>query len=699
MRIVDQWERILAGAKPGNPPGVALRPAAAPAPPPSCDAPRKGGVAPSAPRGAGSLLAMAATVGLVSLAILLCVLLSVVFDVYLAEPGRSLYTTRFRLRRLRNWLPMGLAYCAFYCARYNIAAANTPTIESEADFPASAVAGALSLAFWAYAATSPFSGAFADRRGGRGALLLACTGSAAANVLAAAASRLLAFDNDLRVPVVVGLFAVNVVAQGFGTSAVVRVNAGWYGPRERGVFGGIFSVMVTSGYYAALGGGTWVATHMGLEGLFLLPAAMLAVAAVLIAVWSADEPEPEWNVAAATAGRGVPAEGERSALLGAEAGNGGTYGVAGAPLATPPPREAASSALPGRQLASDGVFLCYCVAIFFLCWVRDGLISWLFGFLEARRGEPLDPASSALVGGGVAIGGFVGGVIAGGASDYCFRGSRSRPILGLFIGQLAAIGALYQFGGVGSAAGDALNLFVTSFFVCGNYALLSYTVPSDLEGEVVATAAGIMTAAGYVASGLAGVAMEGLIAVGGFGAWALSLAAATCLAALAIAAGAAIAARRRELEDELEDEQWVMRRLQSMQDHGFAAAALDDDGGASAAAHGGGAGRGGVAFALRARRRMLSTAALVGRLDGDVVSSGLWPREAAATLPGGPALLKTEDPGWPGALQGGVVQARGAGNRGEHGTAAGPASDGRGLHSLVRNVRLGDEHGGGSFDI
>ena len=76
---------------------------------------------------------MAATVGLVSLAILLCVLLSVVFDVYLAEPGRSLYTTRFRLRRLRNWLPMGLAYCAFYCARYNIAAANTPTIESEAD--------------------------------------------------------------------------------------------------------------------------------------------------------------------------------------------------------------------------------------------------------------------------------------------------------------------------------------------------------------------------------------------------------------------------------------------------------------------------------------------------------------------------------------------------------------------------------------
>ena len=35
--------------------------------------------------------------------------------------------------------------------------------------------------------------------------------------------------------------------------------------------------------------------------------------------------------------------------------------------------------------------------------------------------------------------------------------------------------------------------------VLGSYTLLSYTVPSDLPADVVATACGAMTAAGYVA--------------------------------------------------------------------------------------------------------------------------------------------------------------------------------------------------------
>ena len=40
----------------------------------------------------------------------------------------------------------------------------------------------------------------------------------------------------------VGLFSLNFVFQGFGTSAVVKMNSAWYLPLERGTFSGIYNV-------------------------------------------------------------------------------------------------------------------------------------------------------------------------------------------------------------------------------------------------------------------------------------------------------------------------------------------------------------------------------------------------------------------------------------------------------------------------
>jgi len=59
------------------------------------------------------------------------------------------------------------------------------------------------------------------------------------------------------------LYSMNIMFQGFGTSAVVKVNAGWYVPMERGVFSGIYNVLLTSGYYMALGGCPVVVQEIG----------------------------------------------------------------------------------------------------------------------------------------------------------------------------------------------------------------------------------------------------------------------------------------------------------------------------------------------------------------------------------------------------------------------------------------------------
>ena len=81
------------------------------------------------------------------------------------------------------------------------------------------------------------------------------------------------------------------------------------------------------------------------------------------------------------------------------------------------------------KLSSDAVFLCYCAAVFFLSFVRDGLLAWIFSFLEFRRGTSLSIDMTSMLGAGITVGGFLGGISCGVLSDLVFKGSRIQPIL------------------------------------------------------------------------------------------------------------------------------------------------------------------------------------------------------------------------------------------------------------------------------
>jgi MFS transporter, OPA family, glycerol-3-phosphate transporter len=555
---------------------------------------------------------VAATSVFVSSLVALSILAAIVLDVFFAEPGRSLFRLTFRLRRLCNWLPMGLVYSAFYTARYNMAAANVPSVQQQSG-SGIPTALALSLGFWSYAVTAPWTGLLADSWGGRYALLFATWGAALCNVGAAAASTL--SPSTLRAVLVVTFYAANIVFQGAGTSAIVKVNARWYSPQERGTFSGVFNVLVTSGYYTALGAGSWVANRFGIVGLFLLPGLMLVVGGLLIATWVTNVPEEKWGASDTIAGICSSGQAEKQAML--ERGNAGygtdnkdtTEHTASSSINEEEDAKGSSrnkSRTAAARLAGDVVFLCYCAAVFFLCWVRDGLLSWLFAFLESRRGTDLSVDAAVLVGGGIAFGGFLGGVACGMASDTLFGGSRSKPILVFSCGQLFALAVLWFHGGSGSDIRDAFNLFLTCFFVCGSYTLLNYTIPSDLDPDVIGLAVGFLTTSGYMASGLAGIAMERLIAWGGFGAWMSSMAVATVLAAGAIVLGGACSAHRHE--SDLENELQSLRSMQNVDCRkiGQEALVLERD------------------KAACARRRYLTTTPILSSMDADISLSMVW---------------------------------------------------------------------------
>ena len=152
------------------------------------------------------------------------------------------------------------------------------------------------------------------------------------------------------------------------------------------------------------------------------------------------------------------------------------------------------------------------------------MLTWLYAFIEAERGEPNGPDTTAMIGGAITVGGFVGGLLCGYVSDSVFAGARIPPIL-LFTSCTAVCMCLLYAAVCASASDLVLTVlvFVLMVFMLGNYTLLSYTIPPDPPAPFIASAAGIMTAAGYLASGLAGVCMADLIETFGYRGWFISL--------------------------------------------------------------------------------------------------------------------------------------------------------------------------------
>lgn len=97
------------------------------------------------------------------------------------------------------------------------------------------------------------NGHWLDAIGGRKGLLIGCIGCAASCVcMGLVAGR--------PVPSLAALLLLNAVNLGFNSLAalsVIRINVNWYTQAERGVFSGIFGVMISLGYFLSLTVGSW----------------------------------------------------------------------------------------------------------------------------------------------------------------------------------------------------------------------------------------------------------------------------------------------------------------------------------------------------------------------------------------------------------------------------------------------------------
>eukprot|EP00644_Phytophthora_capsici_P010319 jgi/Phyca11/123636/e_gw1.51.114.1 len=431
----------------------------------------------------------------ISLLILVFISCSAVYDVALSPQGRKLHSRGYRWRRLQNWFPMGVAYAAFYMARYNVAAGNVSSVRNQLGYSSVYMGWVLSAGSWAYAVSSPITGQITDRIGGRNGMLVACVGAALCNL--ALGMVFLSNGSPLVKQILFILFyALNVLMQGFGTSAVVKINAAWYEASERGVFAGVFNVMLTSGYYLSLGTGSSIIESLGWSYVFIIPGGALLIMSVVILAFIESQ---------------CMSCGEDQDTL--------------------TPRQQM------KRLLKNFTFLGYLAALFFLCWVRDGFLNWFLSFFDDVRSKPLTSSDTAIIGGAWTIGGFVGGILCGWISDALFHSNRVKPIFIFSLLQALVLAVIYLVSSTCTVVALGALTFLSSVFILGNYTLLSYTVPTDLPQDIAAGATGIMHAVGYFSTGLSSAVMGNVIGSAGYLVWVMSLVVASVLSGVFVKLG------------------------------------------------------------------------------------------------------------------------------------------------------------------
>lgn len=401
------------------------------------------------------------------------------------------HSPEYRRRRFQNWFPLGVTYATFYMGRYNLNVASTEFMGrfdlTKAEFGIIATAG-----FWTYALSVIFNGPLTDRIGGKRAILIAALGSAALNGLIG-----LLFLGGWTTKVLVGmslLYAVNQYFQSFAALSVVKTNAPWFHVRERGVFGGVFGMMISSGYFLAMTVGGWILAGLPWYCVFLIPSAALLAMYLVDKALVANNPKEagfeNFDTGDASSSR---ADKDKPVDL--------AYLV--------------------QNILTNRVILTLMAAEFCTGFVRQGLLLWFVPFLKevhhVRHGTAL--FSMATV--GITVGGILGGLLCGFLSDRVFQSRRPPVAFVFYMGQIAA---LLILGWVSSPLAASCMIGFTCMWIFGVHGMLSGTASMDFGGtKAAATVTGLLDGVQYIAAGLTGFLLGSFLDKFGWGAWTLMI--------------------------------------------------------------------------------------------------------------------------------------------------------------------------------
>lgn len=401
------------------------------------------------------------------------------------------HTIDYRKRRFLVWFPLGLTYATLYMGRYNLNVASKSMMDmfhmNKEQFGIIGTAG-----FWTYALSVIINGPLSDRIGGKKAILIGACGAAALNLLIG-----LLFLNGWQTKLLVGmslLYAVNCYFQSFGAVSIVKINAAWFHVRERGVFGGIFGIMISSGYFLAMTVGGWIMSHMSWYFVFIIPSVCMALMAAVDYFLVENTPS-------------------QAGLLDFHTGD--------ASADDADREKPVDLAFVVDRILRNKVIMTLAISEFCTGFVRQGLMFWFVAFLAERHAVHHGSTLFTVATLGVTFGGIIGGLICGFMSDKLF-GSRRPPVALIFY--LAQVAALLMLGYATSPLMASLLIGFCCVWIFGVHGMLSGAASMDFGGSKGAsTAAGLLDGVQYVASGISAILLGKLLDTCGWNIWVWTL--------------------------------------------------------------------------------------------------------------------------------------------------------------------------------
>lgn len=406
-------------------------------------------------------------------------------------PNPISHSSEYRARRFKNWFPLGLTYATFYMGRYNINVASKDMMDhfnlTKGQFGTIATAG-----FWTYALSVIFNGPLADRIGGRKAILIGAAGAAALNLLIG-----ILFLNGWQTKIIVGmslLYAVNQYFQSFGALSVVKINAPWFHVKERGVFGGIFGIMISGGYFLAMTVGGWILASLPWYMVFIIPSGciftMFAVDYFLVKNSPAEAGFANFNTGDATAhDEDFHKPVDWNHLV--------------------------------KRVFKNPIIITLTVSEFCTGFVRQGLMLWFVPFLSEvyliKHGSRLFTIATL----GPTVGGICGGLLCGYLSDKVFHSRRAPVAFIFYIGQIIS---LVMLGTIHNPVAASILIGFSCMWIFGVHGMLSGTASMDFGGtRAASTVAGLLDGVQYLASGLTGFLLGYFLDRFGWGIWTWSI--------------------------------------------------------------------------------------------------------------------------------------------------------------------------------
>ena len=402
-------------------------------------------------------------------------------------------------RRAFNWVPLGVTYALLYMGRYNLTVAKLAFGEEampREDFGLIFGAGTITYAF-AFLINGPLT----DKIGGRKAMLIAAAGATVAN----GAMGLVTFlePKGSLVLIFSVMYSLNMYFQSFGAVSIVKVNSHWFHVRERGMFGGIFGIIISAGIFLAfqVGGtivdlfhtttavsGIWMTGPTSLPVMsfatvtsppywvFWIPSGLLLVFLVINYLVVQDNPKKA-NLENIETGDASSGEDD-----------------------TPDPVLVILKKVVTNPIVLTIGLIEFCTGV-----LRQGVMHW-YPMLAKDLGYYKTFFVTDNWGTMLFIAGATGGMTAGWISDKVF-GSRRAPVAGLLYGLMALCVVVMIFG-LSSPWVLGACVFLVSYCVIGTHGMLSGTASMDFGGRKnVGTAVGLIDGLVYLGTGVQSVCL------------------------------------------------------------------------------------------------------------------------------------------------------------------------------------------------